>query len=171
MGRAYEARTNGLVISAVVLAGLASLGLTGNYTYFGRSEALVATAGDWGLVVACGVLGGALGALFSAGALALLRRVRGVQVLARQRQVAQDGGQQVVEVVRHARGELAGHLRPVRPAELLAQPGALGHVAQAREHQGDAAIRVEHGRQDDPQLTPSSWPIQPLQVGDGAASQ
>ncbi|WP_182086412.1 chloride channel protein [Aureimonas sp. ME7] len=76
MGRAYEARTNGLVISAVVLAGLASLGLTGNYTYFGRSEALVATAGDWGLVVACGVLGGALGALFSAGALALLRRVR-----------------------------------------------------------------------------------------------
>ncbi len=38
MGRAYEARTNGLVLSAVVLAGLASLALTGNYTYFGRER-------------------------------------------------------------------------------------------------------------------------------------
>ncbi len=76
MGRAYEARTNGLVISAVVLAGLASLSLTGNYTYFGRSDAAVTSAAGWSLVIACGVAGGALGALFSASALALLRRIR-----------------------------------------------------------------------------------------------
>lgn len=76
MGRAYEARTNGLVISAVVVAGLASLALTGNYTYFGESEAVVGSAEGWVLVVVCGVLGGALGALFSAGALRLLRRLR-----------------------------------------------------------------------------------------------
>ncbi|WP_416355929.1 chloride channel protein [Aureimonas phyllosphaerae] len=76
MGRAYEARTNGLVLSAVVLAGLASLALTGNYTYFGQSDAVVASASEWMLVIACGVVGGGLGALFSAGALALMRRVR-----------------------------------------------------------------------------------------------
>ncbi|GGE04550.1 chloride channel protein [Aureimonas endophytica] len=76
MGRAYEARTNGLVLSAVVLAGLASLALTGNYTYFGRSEASVASASGWVLVVLCGITGGALGALFSAGALSLIRRIR-----------------------------------------------------------------------------------------------
>ncbi|RIY03561.1 chloride channel protein [Aureimonas flava] len=76
MGRAYEARTNGLVISAVVVAGLASLALTGNYTYFGESEASVASASGWLLVVVCGVLGGAAGALFSAGALRLMRRLR-----------------------------------------------------------------------------------------------
>ncbi|MBB3999812.1 chloride channel protein [Aureimonas pseudogalii] len=76
MGRAYEARTNGLVLSAVVLAGLASLGLTGNYTYFGESEAAAGSAIDWVLVVACGILGGALGALFSAAALRLLRRLK-----------------------------------------------------------------------------------------------
>ncbi|WP_061978368.1 chloride channel protein [Aureimonas sp. AU20] len=76
MGRAYEARTNGLVLSAVVLAGLASLALTGNYTYFGRTDADVVTASGWFLVVACGVLGGAFGAMFSGGALAIMRRVR-----------------------------------------------------------------------------------------------
>ncbi|WP_427024228.1 chloride channel protein [Aureimonas ureilytica] len=76
MGRSYEARTNGLVLSAVVLAGLASLALTGNYTYFGETSGTVATLKDWGLVLACGVLGGALGALFSKLVLALMRRFR-----------------------------------------------------------------------------------------------
>lgn len=76
MGRAYEARTNGLVLSAVVLAGLASLALTGNYTYFGTSEASVTSLHGWVLVVVCGVLGGAFGALFSVAALGLIRRLR-----------------------------------------------------------------------------------------------
>ncbi len=35
MSRAFEQRTNGLVLIAVILAGLASLGVLGNYTYFG----------------------------------------------------------------------------------------------------------------------------------------
>lgn len=76
MGRAYEARTNGLVLSAVVLAGLASLSITGHYSYFGVTEASAETARDWLLVVVCGVVGGALGACFSALALAVGRRVR-----------------------------------------------------------------------------------------------
>ncbi len=76
MGRTYEARTNGLVLTAVILAGLASLGLVGNYTYFGVARDTVAFASDWPLVIACGVLGGGLGALFSLLSLKITRRVR-----------------------------------------------------------------------------------------------
>lgn len=76
MGRAYEARTNGLVLTAVILAGLASLGLVGNYTYFGASEDAVSLATEWPLVIGCGVVGGALGAAFSSLALMATRRIR-----------------------------------------------------------------------------------------------
>ncbi len=75
MGRGYDARTNGLVLSAVIIAGLASLGILGNYTYFGVSDA-TAGLGDWFLVLACGVGGGALGALFSQAVIRLTRRIR-----------------------------------------------------------------------------------------------
>ncbi|MEJ5082229.1 chloride channel protein [Ochrobactrum sp. MYb379] len=76
MGRAYAARTNGLVLSAVILAGLASLGLVGNYNYFGLTTVTVTTNTDWVLVASCGVIGGAFGAAFSAFALSLTKRVR-----------------------------------------------------------------------------------------------
>ncbi|CDX40230.1 Cl-channel voltage-gated family protein [Mesorhizobium plurifarium] len=76
MGRAYEARTNGLVLTAVILAGLASLGLLGNYTYFGVAKDTVAFAADWPLVLACGIIGGGVGALFSLSALKVMRRIR-----------------------------------------------------------------------------------------------
>ncbi|MER9837910.1 chloride channel protein [Mesorhizobium sp. M0145] len=75
MGRTYEARTNGLVLTAVILAGLASLGLLGNYTYFGVSKETISFAA-WPLVIACGVIGGALGAVFSLLALKATRRIR-----------------------------------------------------------------------------------------------
>jgi H+/Cl- antiporter ClcA len=75
MGRTYQARTNGLVLTAVIFAGLASLGLVGNYTYFGVANESV-TRGDWPLVIACGVVGGALGALFSLLTLKATRRIR-----------------------------------------------------------------------------------------------
>jgi H+/Cl- antiporter ClcA len=76
MGRGYQARTNGLVLSAVVIAGLASLAILGSYTYFGVSDARPESLRDWLLVPACGVVGGALGAGFSSGMLAITRRVR-----------------------------------------------------------------------------------------------
>jgi H+/Cl- antiporter ClcA len=76
MGRAYESRTNGLVLTAVILAGLASLGLVGNYTYFGVAKETVAFASDWPLVLACGIIGGGVGALFSLLALKATRRIR-----------------------------------------------------------------------------------------------
>ncbi|MBB6469375.1 H+/Cl- antiporter ClcA [Aminobacter lissarensis] len=76
MGRTYEARTNGLVLTAVILAGLASLGLLGSYTYFGISRQTVSFVSDWPLVIACGIIGGALGAGFSWLALRAMRRIR-----------------------------------------------------------------------------------------------
>jgi H+/Cl- antiporter ClcA len=76
MGRAYESRTNGLVLTAVILAGLASLGLIGNYTYFGVARDTVSFAGDWPLVLCCGIAGGGLGAAFSVLALKATRRIR-----------------------------------------------------------------------------------------------
>ncbi|TIT63634.1 MAG: chloride channel protein [Mesorhizobium sp.] len=76
MGRTYEARTNGLVLTAVILAGLASLGVLGNYTYFGVSKDTISFAADWPLVIVCGVIGGGFGALFSLLALKATRRIR-----------------------------------------------------------------------------------------------
>ncbi|MFA6154910.1 chloride channel protein [Mesorhizobium sp.] len=76
MGRTYEARTNGLVLTAVILAGLASLGLLGNYTYFGVSKETISFAVEWPLVIACGVIGGGFGAVFSLLALKATRRIR-----------------------------------------------------------------------------------------------
>ncbi|TGQ74664.1 chloride channel protein [Mesorhizobium sp. M00.F.Ca.ET.186.01.1.1] len=76
MGRTYEARTNGLVLTAVILAGLASLGLVGNYTYFGVAKGTISFAADWPLVTACGVIGGGFGALFSLLSLKATRRIR-----------------------------------------------------------------------------------------------
>lgn len=67
MSKTYESRANGLVLTAVILSGLASLALVGSYTYFGTSSVMAKTMMDWLLVLVCGIGGGAFGALFSAG--------------------------------------------------------------------------------------------------------
>jgi chloride channel protein, CIC family len=76
MGRGYQARTNGVVLSAVIIAGIASLSILGPYTYFGVSHVTAVFPGDWPLVIACGVAGGALGAGFSVATLRLTKRIR-----------------------------------------------------------------------------------------------
>jgi len=65
MSRSFEQRTSGLVIGCVIAAGLASLVVLGNYTYFGTTAATLNSAADWIAVPVCGVLGGAMGGLFS----------------------------------------------------------------------------------------------------------
>ncbi|MBI4756180.1 MAG: chloride channel protein [Betaproteobacteria bacterium] len=65
LSRAFEQRTNGLILSAVILAGVTALALVGNYTYFGRSTASLGSIGGWGAVLLCGLGGGLLGGLFS----------------------------------------------------------------------------------------------------------
>lgn len=76
MSRTYEARTNGIVLAAVIISGLAALGLSGSYHYFGSTSVAPVSTRDWGLVLACGIGGGALGAAFSGMALHFGRRIR-----------------------------------------------------------------------------------------------
>jgi H+/Cl- antiporter ClcA len=76
MGRSYRAQTNGLVLSAVILAGLAAIGISGNYTYFGVSSVAMQSSSDWLLVLACGVIGGVMGGGFSRLVLGTMRWLR-----------------------------------------------------------------------------------------------
>jgi H+/Cl- antiporter ClcA len=76
MSRTYESRANGLVLTAVILSGLAALGLSGSYNYFGSTSVAPVRPSDWGLVLACGICGGALGAAFSGLALHFGQRIR-----------------------------------------------------------------------------------------------
>ncbi|MBV8457639.1 MAG: chloride channel protein, partial [Acetobacteraceae bacterium] len=65
MSRAFDERTNGLTIGAIIAAGIVSLAALGNYTYFGVSSADIGTASGWLAVPMCGVVGGLAGGLFS----------------------------------------------------------------------------------------------------------
>ena len=65
MSRSYEQRTSGTVLTAVIVSGIVSLALLGNYTYFGHTSAALADVNDWVAVVVCGLTGGLLGGLFS----------------------------------------------------------------------------------------------------------
>ncbi|NIJ41015.1 H+/Cl- antiporter ClcA [Parvibaculum indicum] len=65
MSRSFESRTSGLIIGAIVAAGMTSLALFGNYTYFGSSSAHLPSLMDWVAVGICGVVGGLMGGIFS----------------------------------------------------------------------------------------------------------
>ncbi len=78
MSRAFEARTSGLIIAAVIAAGLTSLALLGNYTYFGTSATMLKNGADWLAIPLCGVAGGLAGGLFSRIVIAVARGVPGV---------------------------------------------------------------------------------------------
>ena len=65
MSRSFEVRTSGLIICAVIAAGLTSLALVGNYTYFGTTPTMLADGIDWLAIPICGVVGGLAGGLFS----------------------------------------------------------------------------------------------------------
>jgi H+/Cl- antiporter ClcA len=78
MSRSFEARTNGLVLYAVIISGLVSLGLVGNYTYFGATSASVTSLHGWALTLAAGTLGGLLGGSFSRAVMAGSAWLRGL---------------------------------------------------------------------------------------------
>ncbi|MGB8274112.1 MAG: chloride channel protein, partial [Alphaproteobacteria bacterium] len=65
MSRSFEVRASGLIIGGVIAAGLTSLALIGNYTYFGATAAALHGPLDWVAVPVCGVVGGFLGGVFS----------------------------------------------------------------------------------------------------------
>lgn len=65
MSRSFEERKSGTLLIAVVLAGVTALAILGNYTYFGHSTVSIEFSSAWVAILACGVVGGLLGGLFS----------------------------------------------------------------------------------------------------------
>ncbi len=77
LSRSFEERTSGIILIAVIVAGLAAQVLQGNYTYFGQTAAALGTASAWLAVPVCGVVGGLLGGLFSRALVTGVRRMPG----------------------------------------------------------------------------------------------
>jgi H+/Cl- antiporter ClcA len=65
LSRSFEQRTNGLILTAVIFAGLAAHAILGNYTYFGTVSTSLGSGIGWLAVIVCGVTGGLAGGLFS----------------------------------------------------------------------------------------------------------
>jgi H+/Cl- antiporter ClcA len=65
LSRSFESRTSGLVLGAIIAAGLTSLGLVGDYAYFGSTNAVLPLGRAWLVLPICAVLGGLAGGLFS----------------------------------------------------------------------------------------------------------
>ncbi|MBL4763151.1 MAG: chloride channel protein [Gammaproteobacteria bacterium] len=76
MGRSFDKRTGSIVLTAVVLSGLTSLAILGNYNYFGSTSVSLELGHAWLAVPVCGVVGGLLGGLFSSGLINGQKRIR-----------------------------------------------------------------------------------------------
>jgi H+/Cl- antiporter ClcA len=65
LSRSFEERTSGTIFTTVIIAGITSVALVGNYTYFGAAQASMADANLWVAVPVCGLLGGLCGGVFA----------------------------------------------------------------------------------------------------------
>lgn len=65
LSHSFESRTNGMVLTAVILGGIATLALSGDYTYFGVTAVGLPLGSGWIAVILCGIIGGMLGGAFS----------------------------------------------------------------------------------------------------------
>ncbi len=66
LSHSFETRTSGTVLTAVILAGITTLALAGNYTYFGATQAELNFGAGWIAVALCALAGGLAGGAFSA---------------------------------------------------------------------------------------------------------
>jgi H+/Cl- antiporter ClcA len=65
MAGAYEHRMSGVVLTAVIIAGVVSLGVLGDYSYFGRIGSVLPLSRSWLAVLLCGMICGVGGGLFA----------------------------------------------------------------------------------------------------------
>ena len=77
LSRSFEERTSGTVLTAVIVAGITSMAIVGNYTYFGRTDAVLALSEAWRPVLVCGFGGGLLGGMFARVLIAFSRGLPG----------------------------------------------------------------------------------------------
>ncbi|NID14185.1 chloride channel protein [Luteibacter yeojuensis] len=65
MSGTFEHRMSGTLLTAVIMAGVVSLGVVGNYAYFGEIAAALPLGRAWIAVLLTGVIGGLAGGLFA----------------------------------------------------------------------------------------------------------
>jgi H+/Cl- antiporter ClcA len=65
MSRSFEQRTVSIVVTAVIVAGVTTLAIQGDYAYFGHSHATIDLRSGVEAVALCGIVGGLAGGLFS----------------------------------------------------------------------------------------------------------
>ena len=65
MSRSFEEHNSSTILMTVIIAGVTSLALLGNYSYFGHTNESLAFGSEWSVVVICGICGGLLGGAFS----------------------------------------------------------------------------------------------------------
>ena len=65
LSNSYEHRFSGVLLGAVLIGGVVSLGIVGDYAYFGRLQASLPLGQAWLGVLLCGLAGGLFGGLFS----------------------------------------------------------------------------------------------------------
>jgi len=77
LSRTFEERTSGTIFTAVIIAGVTSVAMVGNYTYFGATQAALSEPRMWLIVPVCGVSCGLAGGLFARCMLFLRRGLPG----------------------------------------------------------------------------------------------
>ena len=84
LSRSFEAKSSGLVIGCIIAAGVTSLAILGDYTYFGTTAATFPLGRVWLIVPLCATCGGLLGGSFSRIVILCLAadRTRGVRRIA-----------------------------------------------------------------------------------------
>lgn len=65
LSHSFEEKTSGTALTAVMVAGIVSMGLLGNYTYFGHTSVALNIAQAWQPVLFCGIAGGLMGGAFA----------------------------------------------------------------------------------------------------------
>lgn len=65
MSRSFEEHNSSTILMTVIIAGVTSLALIGNYSYFGHTGETLKFDSAWVAVIVCGVSGGLLGGIFS----------------------------------------------------------------------------------------------------------
>jgi H+/Cl- antiporter ClcA len=78
LSRSFEERNSGTIFTAVIIAGVTSVALVGDYTYFGATQATLDRPMMWLAVPLCGIFGGLGGGLFARTMLRLRRGLPGL---------------------------------------------------------------------------------------------
>ena len=65
MGRSFDQHNSSTILMTVIISGITSLALLGNYSYFGHTSETLAFGKEWAVVLVCGISGGLVGGIFS----------------------------------------------------------------------------------------------------------